>query len=359
MSDIPEAIGTIAEGGLYASAAEPGADGPEIGENGHTIETACLNCETPLIGPHCHNCGQHAHIHRTILAFLHDLLHGALHFEGKIWRTLPLLVFRPGSLTRRYIAGERARFVSPMALFLFAIFLMFGVFQAIGLTTPSEISAPPQLQQNLTQAQNEAAAGLAAKRSALEEAPIGSAEHTLAREELEDSETTLSTLQSAQSFVFQNGSDGKIPFNKTGWEWLDKGIEKWRNRPELMLYKMQSNSYKFSWLLIPLSIPFVWLLFFWRRQFKAYDHAIFVTYSLAFMSLAFVTFSVLNTFGVPGKIITLSALLIPPTHIYYQLRGAYGLTRFSAIWRLAVLLVFVCLILLLFVQLVAVMGALG
>ena len=49
------------------------------------------------------------------------------HFEGKIWRTLPMLAFQPGELTRRYIAGERARFVSPLALFLFSVFLMFAV----------------------------------------------------------------------------------------------------------------------------------------------------------------------------------------------------------------------------------------
>ena len=36
--------------------------------------------------------------------------------KGKIWRTLPMLAWRPGELTRRYIEGERARFVSPMAL---------------------------------------------------------------------------------------------------------------------------------------------------------------------------------------------------------------------------------------------------
>jgi len=37
---------------------------------------------------------------------MHDLLHGALHFEGKMWRTLPMLVLRPGKLTRRYIEGR-------------------------------------------------------------------------------------------------------------------------------------------------------------------------------------------------------------------------------------------------------------
>ena len=86
----------------------------------------CLNCGTALIGEFCHACGQNGHVHRTLGSIGHDLLHGVFHFEGKIWRTLPMLVAHPGSLTRRYIDGERARFVSPLALFLFFVFLMFA-----------------------------------------------------------------------------------------------------------------------------------------------------------------------------------------------------------------------------------------
>jgi hypothetical protein len=84
------------------------------------------------VGKFCHECGQHAHIHRTLAAFGHDLLHGVLHLEGKAWHTLPLLMFRPGELTRRYIAGERMRFVSPLAMFLFSVFLMFAVMSFLG-----------------------------------------------------------------------------------------------------------------------------------------------------------------------------------------------------------------------------------
>src|SRR6185503_13895415 len=41
------------------------------------------------------------------------------------WRTLPLLMFRPGRLTREWVMGKRARYVSPLALFLFTVFVMF------------------------------------------------------------------------------------------------------------------------------------------------------------------------------------------------------------------------------------------
>src|SRR5688572_30126181 len=126
MSDL-EAVGDAATGAVLASTVEP-----KTGADGHTRENNCLNCGAELTGDYCHACGQRAHVHRTLHAFWHDLLHGVLHLDGKIWRTLPLLAWRPGELTRRYVEGERARFVSPLALFLFSVFLMFALFSALG-----------------------------------------------------------------------------------------------------------------------------------------------------------------------------------------------------------------------------------
>ena len=123
-----EALGDAVTGGMLGRAVEPKA-----GEgDGHTHEANCLNCGARLAGPFCGECGQHAHVHRTLSAFFHDFAHGVLHFEGKIFRTLPLLAWNPGELTRRYVDGQRASFVSPIALFLFSVFLMFAV---VGLTS--------------------------------------------------------------------------------------------------------------------------------------------------------------------------------------------------------------------------------
>ena len=138
MSSVADGIGGAVEGGLLARTVEPGHGGPgqgadaPVAADGHTQEHACLNCATPLQGEYCHRCGQHAHVHRTLGAFGHDFLHGVLHLEGKIFRTLPKLMFRPGELTRRYVQGERARFVSPLALFLFSVFTMFAVVSFLG-----------------------------------------------------------------------------------------------------------------------------------------------------------------------------------------------------------------------------------
>ncbi|MEP2103129.1 DUF3667 domain-containing protein, partial [Parasphingorhabdus sp.] len=127
MSGEFEAAGTAIEGALIAKAVESEGGDAAGGHSGK-----CLNCEAPVTGSYCNNCGQPLHIHRSIGAFWHDILHGVLHFEGKFWRTLPLLAWKPGDLTRRYIRGQRARFISPMALFLFSVFMMFAVFSFLG-----------------------------------------------------------------------------------------------------------------------------------------------------------------------------------------------------------------------------------
>jgi hypothetical protein len=145
--------------------------------------------------------------------------------------------------------------------------------------------------------------------------------------------------------------------------WLRKPMEKAAQNPALFLYKLQTNGYKFSWALIPISLPFVWLLFLHRRRyrqsFKGYDHLVFVTYSIAFMSLGLIAVVVLRAIGLGSGILGLAAMLIPPVHMYRQLRGAYALSRGSALWRAFVLVNLTGVALGLFVMLLLGLGVLG
>ncbi|MEZ5693436.1 MAG: DUF3667 domain-containing protein [Altererythrobacter sp.] len=361
MSDITEALGTAAEGGLFSRAVEPKAGeatGDDAAHAGAHVG-ACLNCGTQLVGSHCHGCGQNAHVHRSISAIVHDLLHGVLHLDGKFWRTLPLLAFRPGQLTRRYIDGERAKFVSPMAMFLFSVFLMFAIFQMVGLTTPTDFDPAARTEKTVEQLKENAVAQRDELQAKLKAMPADAP-----AQERQDLEKALSIAEDNLAGIdkvdrFRLNDNTRFTLNATGIKAIDEGlIKKWRTNPGLMLYKLQANGYKFSWLLIPLSIPFVWLLFAWKRRFKAYDHAIFVTYSLSFMSLLFIALSVLGTVGVGLPWLLAAVAIIPPIHIYKQLRGAYELSRFSALWRTVVLtnlIVFVVLVM--FLWLLLLLGA--
>lgn len=320
------------------------------------MSSECLNCGAPLSGAFCASCGQKAELHRTIRALMHDLLHGALHFEGKIWNTLPLLAWRPGALTRRYIEGERAKFVSPMALFLFSVFLMFAVFQALGVTAPSDVP-PPNLDRAVSEVRQQAESEREEAEQALEQMAADAPDRAEAEQRLADANAALAGLGRVQVLDF-NDSTTQFSATEFGLGWADEVLlSKWRENPGLMLYKLQANSYKFSWLLIPLSVPFVWLLFLWRRQFRAYDHAVFVTYSLSFMTLLFVVLSVLGALGATGGWLLLAFVIVAPLHLYKQLRGTYSLSRFSAAWRLVMLTGFILIILTMFLQLLLVLGA--
>src|SRR5688572_7491098 len=111
MSGEFEAAGAMATAGLVAGAIE-GREGQAPGEGG------CLNCGAQLTGAYCSACGQAAHANRGLIHVLEEFLHGIFHFDTKVWRTLPLAIFRPGTLTRNYVYGKRARYLSPLAFFL-------------------------------------------------------------------------------------------------------------------------------------------------------------------------------------------------------------------------------------------------
>jgi hypothetical protein len=350
------AAGDIATGMLLGRAVESRAGEHGGDADGHGL---CLNCGTALVGEFCHACGQNGHVHKTLMSIGHDLLHGVFHFEGKVWRTLPMLVIHPGQLTRRYIDGERARFVSPLAMFLFFVFLMFATIHSMG-------TGDFNLKEDTTTTRAEKLAHIDGEIASIQ-AKLGKTQTRIAAGKGDEDtdgdiigyKATLQGLQAARTAVAAGPEAGRQELvNKadTGWPALDEGLKKANKNPELALYKLQSSAYKYSWALIPISVPFVALLFLWRRRFKMYDHAIFVTYSLAFMMLLATVVTVLMEIGAPkwtyGNLIAFG----PPIHIFVQLRGTYQLRWYSALWRTFVLGIFATITLTLFLLLLLGLG---
>jgi hypothetical protein len=354
MSDIGEGLGTAIEGGLLGRT----LDRPQADTAGHAYAgpVTCANCQTVFTGHFCPECGQKAHIHRSLAAIGHDIMHGVLHLDGKLWETLPLLTFKPGALTRRYIAGERAKFVSPMAMFLFTVFAMFAVFQMVGLSAPTDFA--DGMYDGLTNSSSVVKTEIQQQITNLQKERDGLAKGDPRRAEIDNELAGLTKVLEAQPRSAVEIGTGDMNVTGTGIKFLDEGIiKKWQKNPSLMLYKLQSNGYKFSWLLIPLSLPFLWLMFAWRREYKAYDHAIFITYSLSFMSLLFIVMSILSTIEGGSDWAALLFIIAAPLHLYKQLRHAYGLSRFSAIWRWFVLLICTQIVLALFLQVLLLLGA--
>ncbi|MDX2234454.1 MAG: DUF3667 domain-containing protein [Hyphomonadaceae bacterium] len=442
MSEIG-AAGAAATAGLVASAIEGKAGGRGRGHGAGG--GACLNCGADLAGPYCHACGQPAHISRTLGDVIHDFLHAFLHLDTKAWRTFPQLVVRPGTMTHAYIHGQRARYVSPLALFLFTIFLMFFVVSLVGGPMLEPAPQGPLAERVLNVQEAQAAVDVAQKRrdeavAALAEAETEAAKMrkedfpgaggaatgilagargslTSAEERLERAKSRLALAQANEARLAQQEEappapaapaaaaasppaaasgardavnvqierddgtvidtddrdddrpwqeqlreavlNGEVTIN-SGSALADARIKAQLLNPDLALYKLQETASKFSFLLVPISLPFIAFLFMFKRGVTLFDHVVFSLYSLSFMSLFFVSLVVIGGAGEWAEAVALTAaFLVPPVHMFYHLQGAYRLKWWSAFWRTALLLFFILFTIIIFALAILALGLLA
>lgn len=116
----------------------------------------CKNCDAAATGNYCHQCGQATHLHvPSAREFLHEFIAHYVAIEGKLWRSLKLLLFKPGFLSREYIEGRRVRYIEPLRLYLSFSIIFFALFKTVGLQdinimsrdgAPAAVSAPASTQ---------------------------------------------------------------------------------------------------------------------------------------------------------------------------------------------------------------------
>jgi hypothetical protein len=156
-------------------------DGPIDSAEGSWAST-CQNCATPLTGRYCSDCGQRAIPPRpTIRELAGDAWNELVGWDGKLVRTLRMLVRHPGELTRAAIEGRRARYISPVRLYLICSVAYFlaaaavpfpdaelsvGADVGVGVATPDPTSAA------IDKAMRQGLAALSADERAAVEAQI-------------------------------------------------------------------------------------------------------------------------------------------------------------------------------------------
>jgi hypothetical protein len=88
----------------------------------------CLNCATPLTGPFCSNCGQRdVPPYPSVRELAVDAFWELSGWDGRFAATVRALFRRPGMLTREFLEGRRARYISPLRLYLMASLVYFLV----------------------------------------------------------------------------------------------------------------------------------------------------------------------------------------------------------------------------------------
>ena len=358
-----DAAGQLADAALLGAAFEQGGEGDQ-----HHGET-CGNCRVPLAGRYCHVCGQRGHLHRSVLHLIEEFFHGLLHLDGKIIRTAPLLLFRPGALTRRFLEGQRVRFVSPIGMFLFTIFVMFFAVSTIDAdqVIRPEPSIPAgdraKLKLDLDDARQQVqdhAKGDPAKVGAVENA-IDTAQKAADQPSAEDKAdvTDDNFFDSPLGLDWRAASKrlAKKPklFSFGGPE-VEKRVRASLDDPDLLVFKLRSAASEYSFLLVPLSVPFLWLMFFWKRRVYLYDHVIFSLHSLSFMALL-ATIIIVGLEFLPSPV-WLWALAAPPVHMFFHLKGTYGLGIFGSLWRTLFLSTIAIVVLICYVFAILMLGLL-
>jgi len=93
------------------------------------IEKDCLNCGTTVQGFYCHVCGQaNTQPHETVWSLINHFFSDITHFDGKFFKTIGVLLTKPGFLSQQFIAGKRERYLNPIRMYVFTSALFFLVF---------------------------------------------------------------------------------------------------------------------------------------------------------------------------------------------------------------------------------------
>jgi hypothetical protein len=126
----------------------------------------CASCGSAVAGGYCSRCGEEVldPSKLTLRYFLtHTVVDELLNLDGKIWRTLRLLLFRPAFLALEYAAGRRRAYVNPLRVLLAAIILYVlatqsGISFTLGIgpmklgTAPAAMSPGRSIEATLQQA---------------------------------------------------------------------------------------------------------------------------------------------------------------------------------------------------------------
>lgn len=281
----------------------------------------CSNCEAPLAGDYCHGCGQKAHLHDKLKHLVEEFAEGIAHFDGRLWRTLPLLALQPGRLSREWMVGRRVRYMAPLHLFLLAVFLLFLIPNFTGRhlfdfgETPGEV-----------------------------------ANNTALWVDNPDGTRTAVGPGELEAFKRDEGLQGSAAMA------VDL-VSKLAKNPQYYGYKMEALAYKLSFVTVPISVVILWLLYAWRRGFSLYHHTVVSLYGLGFLALLFAFSSLFS--GGWATALNLLILLAAPVHVAVHLRGAYGSGWFQTIARTLMLSVLTVLAFASFLLGVAFLGLTG
>ncbi len=107
---------------------------PEVPVLAPDRSAECVTCGKPLAGTYCWNCGEkrlEEHDY-SLKHFVKHAIEAFTHVDANFFRSVRLLLTKPGSLTFEYLVGRRKFHIGPLQLFLLVNVLYFLLQPLIG-----------------------------------------------------------------------------------------------------------------------------------------------------------------------------------------------------------------------------------
>jgi hypothetical protein len=348
--------------------------------NAHTLDNRsnCANCDAPLSGHYCSQCGQEAVLHTaSVREFLHEFIGHYVALEGKLWGSLKRLIFQPGELTNEYMRGRRVRYVQPLRMYLTFSVLFFALFKLTadggtevdlkvdGQTTAAKVVAPARvLADTVVKEQARIAAppdaATAQSKSAAKEAVAGMMSEMAAEDAKSEmraakaQEAKPETEENVDMNINEEYIDGKL----TDWPLLRRqwhALNKLPPDEQVKVFKNGMSHYApyAIFCLMPVFALFLKVLYLGSGKSFG-EHMLFALHTNAF---AFLMFSVvlLAHFGLLQFLLWCWLIGYLP----WAMRRVYHSSRFGTFWRWSLLMLFYLLALALALAVSAAMGVLS
>lgn len=366
-------FGVAADAAMEHAAADAAA-GP-AGKTGPVVDPNCLNCGAPLAGEFCQDCGQSAQsIRRPFWSLAGESLETFFAIDGRIARTLPDLMLRPGRMTRAYLDGKRARFIPAFRLYVLASLVFFVLMplvtgQGMSINFGSEGTieeARAEVERSyaageLTATEYDEALKVLGQFDAAWEGgipalvpgpPVAAGEPPPA-----EAPAGPAPEEDWASFVPQAAVDAARAAGDAG----DPDAARFADvveDPARLARQTQEWIPRLMFVLLPVYACLLGLLYLWRRQFLFFDHLIV---SLHFHSALFFAMSVgvLLSLLIGGGWVALALILYSNWYLYRLNRVVYGRSGYSSALRTLTLDVIYLFVLLVALLIAVILGALS
>tara|TARA_B100000378_G_scaffold244368_1_gene214655 strand:- start:107 stop:1204 length:1098 start_codon:yes stop_codon:yes gene_type:complete len=324
----------------------------------------CQNCHIPLekSDQFCPNCGQINSTKKlTFDDFFNEFFSGLLAYDSRFQRTLRVMLFKPGKISRDYIDGKRMRYANPFRFYLSASIIFFLLFN-YSIHSENDMIGP----------RDRDMVELAGKTPPIPPEALDSVNAALAKENLSLDKLKLDTVQKTYKdyYISQETVDTMSNFSalfkkfnlyyefqgETGIATPDRALDSlkhdqtnynhwlykkavdanvFKNNPGLFIDYFISKLPFIIFFYLPVFALFIWLLYM-RRNFNYMEHLIFafhVQTTLFVFYIVGLTFDLIASLNVG---ITLANIVFA-VYLYKSMRNFYRQRRVKTILKFIIL----------------------